>query len=87
MDQIVVTVTKKGQATIPKVMRERHKIGRKALVVDTAQGVLMKPIPDPSMDRGSLKDLFGGKSSSEIMSEIRRTEAKFEPNLTRKRTR
>src|SRR5579863_2190253 len=37
MAQAVVTVTKKGQATIPKKMRERHGIGRKALVEDTEE--------------------------------------------------
>ena len=35
MSKAIVTVTKKGQATIPKKMRVRHKIGKKALVVDT----------------------------------------------------
>jgi bifunctional DNA-binding transcriptional regulator/antitoxin component of YhaV-PrlF toxin-antitoxin module len=80
----VVTVTKKGQATIPKSMRERHKIGTKDLVVDTKQGVLVKPIPDPSMERGSLKNLFKGKTSKEIMTQIRREESKLETRFARK---
>lgn len=62
MSNAIVTVTKKGQATIPKAMRDRHKIGRKALVVDTRDGVLVRPIPDPPMDKGSLKTLFKGKA-------------------------
>ena len=74
MSQAIVTVTKKGQATIPKTMRDRHRIGRKALVVDTKEGVLVRPIPDPSMEKGSLKVLFKGRSSKKIMSEVRQEE-------------
>lgn len=74
MSQAIVTVTKKGQATIPKTMRDRHRIGRKALVVDTKEGVLVKPIPDPSMEKGSLKALFGGRSSKKVMSRVRHEE-------------
>jgi len=78
MSEAIVTVTKKGQATIPREMREKHKIGRKALVVDTDKGVLVMPIPDPSMDKGSLKELFKGKTSKDIMNEIRRAEFRHE---------
>lgn len=63
----VVTVTKKGQATIPKRMRDRHGIGRKVLVEDTDDGVLVKPLPSPNAERGSLRAAFRGKSSREIM--------------------
>jgi bifunctional DNA-binding transcriptional regulator/antitoxin component of YhaV-PrlF toxin-antitoxin module len=34
----IVSVTKMGQITIPKVLREKYRIGKKALVVDTKQG-------------------------------------------------
>ena len=74
MSEAIVTVTKKGQATIPRTMRDKHKIGRKALVIDTEQGVLLTSIPDPSMEKGSLKVLFKGMTSKEIMNEIRREE-------------
>jgi bifunctional DNA-binding transcriptional regulator/antitoxin component of YhaV-PrlF toxin-antitoxin module len=76
--QLVVTVTKKGQATIPKSMRERHRIGKKALMVDTDLGVLVKAIPNPAMERGSLKELFGKKTSRDLMSEIRAEESGLE---------
>lgn len=79
----VVTVTKKGQATIPKRMRERHGIGRKALAEDTEEGVLLKPLPTPLMERGSLKALFRGKSSKEIMDEVRKEEAMGEKKDSR----
>ena len=82
---MVVTVTKKGQATIPKKMRERHGIGRKVLVEDTEEGVLLKPLPSPAMERGSLRVIFKGKSSKAIMDEIRMEESRHERKmLTRK---
>jgi bifunctional DNA-binding transcriptional regulator/antitoxin component of YhaV-PrlF toxin-antitoxin module len=31
----IVTVTKKSQATIPKALRKKHRIGKKVLVIDT----------------------------------------------------
>ena len=74
MSEAIVTVTKKGQATIPRIMRDKHRIGRKALVIDTEQGVLLTAIPDPSMEKGSLKALFKGKTSGDIMDEIRQEE-------------
>jgi antitoxin PrlF len=85
MAQAVVTVTRKGQATIPKKMRERHGIGRKALVEDTEEGVLLKPLPTPSMERGSLRSALKGSSSKEIMEEVRRTESIREKALKRGR--
>ncbi len=84
MAEAVVTVTKKGQATIPKKMRERHGIGRKALVEDTEEGVLMKPLPSPSMDRGSLRSAFKGKTSKEVMEEVREVESSREKALTKR---
>ena len=54
----VVNVTKKGQATIPKKLREKYGIRKKALVVGINEGILLKPVPDPSEERGSLKKLF-----------------------------
>jgi AbrB family looped-hinge helix DNA binding protein len=40
-----VTVTKKGQTTIPKRLREKFKIeeGTKLEVVETKEGILFKP--------------------------------------------
>ena len=85
MAEMVVTVTKKGQATIPKKMRERHGIGRKVLVEDTEEGVLLKPLPSPAMERGSLRVIFKGRSSKAIMDEIRMEESRHERKmLTRK---
>lgn len=80
MTDVVITVTKKGQATIPKELREKHKIGKKVLVVDTKEGVLLKPIPDPITERGSLKRLFKGKTSKQLVREARTEETKQEKN-------
>ncbi len=85
MAEVVVAVTKKGQATIPKRLRERHGIGRKALVEDTEGGVLLKPLPSPSMEKGSLRSVLKGKSSKEIMEEVRRVESTRERGLSRRR--
>lgn len=83
MIDIVVTVTSKGQATIPKKLRNRHKIGKKALVVDTKEGVLLKPVPDPLMEKGSLKKLLDGKTSRELINEARSEEVNRDRKLFR----
>jgi bifunctional DNA-binding transcriptional regulator/antitoxin component of YhaV-PrlF toxin-antitoxin module len=80
----IVTVTKKGQATIPKSMRVKHRIGKKVLAVDTKEGVMLLPLPDPSMEKGSLRKMLKG-TSSEIMKEVRRSEVLREDRLFRKR--
>lgn len=83
MVEIIVTVTKKGQATIPKELRDKHKIGKKALAVDTEDGVLLKQVPDPLMEKGSLKSLFKGRTSKQLIGEARSEEAKREKRLLR----
>lgn len=83
MVDIVVTVTKKGQATIPKKLRDKHRIGKKAMAVDTKEGVLLKPIPDPLMEKGSLKSVFVGKTSRQLIEEARSEEVKKEKKLLR----
>lgn len=55
----VVSVTKKGHATVPKKLRQKYGIRKKALVVGTDEGILLRPIPDPSDERGSLKIVKG----------------------------
>ena len=85
MAEAVVTVTKKGQATIPKSMRDRHGIGRKALVEDTEEGVLLKPLPSPSMEKGSLRSILMGKSTREFMEEVRMSESTWEKGRSRGR--
>jgi len=67
----VVSVTKKGQATIPKELREKFGIGNRVLVVETDEGILFKPLPRPEEDFGSLKGFFKEKTAREILEEAR----------------
>jgi len=67
----VVSVTKKGQATIPKDLRKKFGVGNRVLVVETDDGILFKPLPRPEDDFGSLRGLFKGKTAREILEETR----------------
>jgi len=58
-------LTKKGQATIPKEMREKHNVGQRVLA-----GILLKPLPKPSQERGSLKSVLGKKTAREILTDV-----------------
>ena len=77
----VVSVTKKGQATIPKDLRDKFKVGDKVLVVETDEGILFKPLPRPEDEFGSLKDLFEGRSAREILDEARSRDLMREKEL------
>ncbi len=67
----IVSVTRKGQATIPKDLREKFGVENRVLVVETDEGILFKPLPRPEDDFGSLKELFNGKTAREILEEAR----------------
>jgi len=67
----IVTVTSKGQATIPKEMRDKHGIRGKVLAIDVEEGILLKAVPTPSKEKGSLKHVLGKKSAREILAEAR----------------
>lgn len=71
-----MSITSKGQATIPKELREKYGMKDKALVVDTDEGILFKPLPTPGQDRGSLKLLMEDKTARELVKEARRHEKK-----------
>jgi AbrB family looped-hinge helix DNA binding protein len=81
MNARIVTVTSKGQATIPKEMREKHGVGKKVLVVDVEEGILLKPAPTPSKEKGSLKGLLGAKSARDILAESRSEDRRRERRL------
>jgi len=70
-----VSVTKKGQATIPKRLRD------KVVVIETKDGILLKPPPRPEDDFGSLKDMFKDKTSRRILNEARAEDAERERKL------
>jgi AbrB family looped-hinge helix DNA binding protein len=67
----VVSVTRKGQATIPKDLRDKFGVGDKVLVVEAKEGILFKALPRPEEDFGSLKGLFEGKNAREVLQEAR----------------
>lgn len=70
----VVSVTKKGQATIPKRLRKKYGIKSKVLIEEDEKGIVLKPLPSPDEDFGSLKHIFKGKNSKELLQEARREE-------------
>lgn len=80
----IVSVTKKGQATIPKRLRKKYGIKRKALVEEAERGIILKPLPSPDEDFGSLKPIFKGKSSRELLQEARKEESDKEKELVKR---
>lgn len=79
----VISVTKKGQATIPKRLREKYGIKNKVIFEENECGIVLKPVPSPSQERGSLKELFKGKTSRQLVEEARREEFAQEEELER----
>ncbi len=69
--QRIVGITSKGQATIPAEMRRRYKLAKRALIVDTDEGLLILPTPKPEDEMGSLKGLFD-KKAIELLREARK---------------
>jgi AbrB family looped-hinge helix DNA binding protein len=67
----VVSVTKKGQATIPKKLRKKYGIKDKVVIEENEKGIILKPLPSPDEDFGSLKALFKGKAAKELLEESR----------------
>jgi len=72
----IVSITSKGQATIPKELREKYGMKDKALVVETDEGILFKPMPTPAQDKGSLKQLMKDRAARELLREARLHEAR-----------
>lgn len=70
----VVSVTKKGQATIPKKLRKKYGIKNKVLIEEDEKGIILKPLPSPDEDFGSLKSALKGKSAKELLEEARKEE-------------
>lgn len=70
----VVSVTKKGQATIPKRLRQKYGIKDKVIVEENECGIVLKPLPSPRDDFGSLKEAAKGKTARQLIEEARREE-------------
>ncbi len=78
--QKIVGITSKGQATIPAEMRRRHKLEKRALIIDTDKGLLILPTPKPEDEIGSLKGLFN-KKAEELIKEARKKDKMHEKAL------
>jgi len=70
----VVSVTKKGQATIPKRLRKKYGITNKIIFEENEKGIIIKPLPSPDDDYGSLKTAVKGKTSRELLEDARKEE-------------
>jgi AbrB family looped-hinge helix DNA binding protein len=77
----IVSVTVKGQATLPKEMREKLGIDKKAVAVETKEGILIKPLPRVEDEMDSLKKLFKGRTAKELLSEARKRDIDREKKL------
>jgi antitoxin PrlF len=80
----VVSVTQKGQATIPKTLRDKFKVKGKVLVIETSEGILLKPLPCPEDDFGSLKQQFKGETARKVLDEARSKDELREKRLLEK---
>ncbi len=69
-----VTVSSKGQVTLPSKLRRRLKIakGEKLLVINEDNVIKLMPVPKLSKLAGVDKDLFAGRKPSEELATMRR---------------
>lgn len=44
------------------------------MVVETKEGILLKPLPSPKEDFGSLRNVFKGQTSKELIDQARAQE-------------
>lgn len=79
----VISVTKKGQATIPKRLRKKYGIKDKVIFEENEKGIIIKAPPSPEDDYGSIKGAFGGKTAREILEESRKEEYAQEQERTK----
>jgi len=68
-----VTVTRKGQITIPVELRRKYDIkeGSLILIEDTGEGILLKPIPRFEDLAGVDKGKYNVKELKEMLDKVR----------------
>ena len=73
-DVETVTVSSKGQVTLPSKLRKRLKIakGEKLLVVSEDNAIKLIPVPKLSELAGVDKDLFANRKPSEELKAMRK---------------
>ena len=59
-------------------MRKKYRIRNRVVFTEAKEGSLIKPMPDPFLEVGSLKSLFKDKTASELIAEARAAEMKEE---------
>ena len=59
-------------------MSEKFGFKDRAIVVESGEGVLLKPFPDISEEKGSLREMFKGMTAREVIEEARETDIKRE---------
>ena len=77
---VVVKITKKGRQPFQKLQKFGFK--DRAIVFETKEGILFKPFPDISEEKGSLRKLFR-KGAREIIEEARKKDIQREKMLER----
>jgi AbrB family looped-hinge helix DNA binding protein len=77
----VVSVTKKGQATIPKKLRQKYGIKDKVIFEENECGIVLKPVPSPAELMGSFKAFAKGKTARQLLEESRREEVAQEKEM------
>ncbi len=77
----VVSVTKKGQATIPKRLRDKYGIKNKVIFEENECGLVIKPVPSPHDLMGSFKAYAKGKTAHQLLEESRKEEYAEEREL------
>lgn len=85
MSSEVIKVTTKGQATIPKELRDEFGITTPGRVVmdATEDGILIEPVPTPEEVAGELRELAAERDRSgvEILREGRKADAAQDEQL------
>lgn len=60
----IVSITSKGQATIPADLRKKYNLQNKAIIVDTDEGILIRSPPTLEQEMGSLKKILRKESNT-----------------------
>jgi bifunctional DNA-binding transcriptional regulator/antitoxin component of YhaV-PrlF toxin-antitoxin module len=83
----IVSITSKGQATIPKELRKKYGFKNKARVIETPEGILFKPLPSPEEEFGSMKadfnEKYGETSVWDLLDKEKNIEDKLELGVKR----
>ena len=79
LPQLLTTVTKRGQTTIPHRLRQRYGVQEKTKLrwIDTGRGMLIVPVPDNSI-KAARGMLSGRCTSTQIFLAAKEAEIQLE---------